>query len=44
VVDESDTGWLNNGGASAILMQRTPGPRPQGQTIRVDIGEEIVDE
>ena len=44
VVAESDTGWLNTGGASAILMQRTQARGVKGQTIRVDIGEEIVEE
>jgi hypothetical protein len=44
VITESDTGWLNNGGASAILMQRTQARGVKGQTIRVDIGEEITEE
>jgi hypothetical protein len=41
VVDESDEGWINEGGASAMLLQRVQARGAQGQTIRVEIGEEI---
>jgi len=41
VLHETDDGWLNTGGASAMLLQRTQARGAKGQTIRVDIGEEI---
>mgnify|MGYP000001595849 FL=1 len=43
LIEESERGWLNTGGASAMLMQRTQARGKKGETIRVDIGEEIVD-
>ncbi len=39
VVDESDTGKLNTGGASAIFMQRTQARGTRGQQVRVEVGE-----
>jgi hypothetical protein len=44
VVRESDAGWINTGGASAMLLQRTQARGKKGQTIRVEVGEEIEDE
>ena len=44
LIEESERGWLNTGGASAMLMQRTQARGKKGETIRVDIGEEIVEE
>lgn len=44
LIEETDRGWLNTGGASAMLLQRTQARGVKGQTIRVDIGEEIVEE
>jgi hypothetical protein len=41
VVAESDKGWVNTGGASAMLMQRTQARGKKGQTIRVEVGEQI---
>jgi hypothetical protein len=41
VVEESDEGWINEGGASAMLLQRVQARGVRGQTIRIDIGEEI---
>ena len=43
VVAESDEGWINTGGASAILLQRTQARGLKGQTIRVEVGEEITE-
>jgi hypothetical protein len=40
-VEESDEGWINEGGASAMLLQRVQARGTRGQTIRVEIGEEI---
>ena len=41
VVDESDEGWINVGGASAMLFQSVQARGVKGQTIRVEVGEEI---
>jgi hypothetical protein len=41
VVDESDEGWINVGGASAMLMQQVQARGLKGQMIRVEVGEEI---
>jgi len=41
VVDESDEGWINMGGASAMLLQRIQARGARGQKIRVEVGEEI---
>jgi hypothetical protein len=41
VVGESDEGWINTGGASAMLLQRVQARGARGQTIRVEVGEEI---
>jgi len=41
VIAESDEGWINEGGASAMLLQRVQARGARGQTIRVEIGEEI---
>src|SRR5690606_37525495 len=43
VVDESDEGWINQGGASAMLIQRIQARGVKGQTIRVEVGEEITE-
>lgn len=43
VVDESDEGWINEGGASAMLLQRVQARGSRGQMIRVEIGEEITE-
>lgn len=43
IVDESDEGWINEGGASAMLLQRVQARGARGQTIRVEIGEEITE-
>ena len=44
VVDESDEGWINQGGASAMLLQRIQARGQKGQTIRVEVGDEITEE
>jgi hypothetical protein len=44
LIDESDEGWINNGGPSAILLQRLQARGPKGTMIRVETGEEIVPE
>ena len=44
VVRESDAGWINTGGASAMLLQRTQARGKKGQTIRIEVGEQIEDE
>lgn len=44
LIDESNEGWINNGGPSAILMQRLQARGPKGTMIRVETGEEIVPE
>ena len=41
VVEESDEGWINRGGASAMLFQRIQARGQRGQMIRVEVGEEI---
>ena len=41
VVDESDEGWINMGGASAMLLQRIQARGARGQKIRIEVGEEI---
>jgi hypothetical protein len=43
VVAESDEGWVNTGGASAMLLHRTQARGKRGQMIRVEIGEEITE-
>jgi hypothetical protein len=43
VIEESDEGWINEGGASAMLLQRVQARGVKGQTIRVEIGEEITE-
>lgn len=42
-IDESDAGWINTGGPSAILLQRIQARGRKGETIRVETGEEIVE-
>ena len=41
LIDESEAGWINNGGPSAILLQRLQARGPKGMKIRVETGEEI---
>lgn len=41
VIRESDEGWINTGGASAMLLQRVQARGARGQVIRVEVGEEI---
>jgi len=43
LIDESDEGWINTGGLSAILLQKIQARGARGQTIRVETGEEIVE-
>ncbi len=43
LIDESNEGWINTGGPSAILLQRIQARGVRGQTIRVETGEEIVE-
>ena len=43
LIDESNDGWINTGGPSAILLQKIQARGARGQTIRVETGEEIVD-
>jgi hypothetical protein len=44
LVGESERGWLNTGGASAMFLQRTQARGKKGMTIRVDVGEEITED
>lgn len=41
VVDESENGWLNIGGTSAMFLQSLQARGRQGQTIRLEVGDEI---
>lgn len=41
LIDESDEGWINTGGPSAMLLQRIQARGPRGMQIRVETGEEI---
>ncbi|HEY0135557.1 MAG TPA: hypothetical protein VGB85_15840 [Nannocystis sp.] len=43
LIDESNEGWINTGGPSAILLQKIQARGVRGQTIRVETGEEIVE-
>ncbi len=44
VVAESDEGWINVGGVSAMFLQSIQARGKKGQTIRIDVGEEISEE
>jgi len=44
VVAESDEGWINVGGFSAMFLQSIQSRGAKGQTIRVEVGEEISEE
>ncbi|MEZ4385299.1 MAG: hypothetical protein R3A79_28490 [Nannocystaceae bacterium] len=44
VVAESDEGWINVGGTSAMFLQSIQAIGAKGQTIRVEVGEEISEE
>ena len=41
LIDESEEGWINTGGPSAMLLQRIQARGPRGMQIRVETGEEI---
>jgi len=43
-VDESDEGWINTGGPSAMFLQRIQARGRRGETIRVETGDELSDE
>jgi hypothetical protein len=42
-IDESEAGWINTGGPSAILLQRIQARGKRGQQIRIEVGEEITE-
>lgn len=44
VVAESDEGWINTGGLSAMFLQSVQARGRPGETIRVEAGEEISEE
>ena len=44
VLEESDEGWINVGGTSAMFIQSVQARGTRGQTIRVEVGEEISEE
>ena len=41
VIAESDEGWINTGGFSGVFLQRVQARGARGETIRVEVGEEI---
>ncbi len=41
VVEESYEGWTNIGGASSMLVQSIQVRGTKGETVRIEIGEEI---
>jgi len=41
VIAESDEGWINTGGFSGVFLQRVQARGTRGETIRVEVGEEI---
>ncbi|HRI06275.1 MAG TPA: hypothetical protein PKW35_00590 [Nannocystaceae bacterium] len=44
VVDESDEGWINIGGLSAMFIQSIQARGAKGSTVRVEVGEEITED
>ncbi len=44
VLDESDEGWINYGGLSAVFVQSVQGRAKAGQKIRAIINDGTVDE
>ena len=44
VADETDEGWINYGGAWAMLIQTVQGRGQKGQKVRIEIADEAIGE
>lgn len=44
VIEESDEGWINIGGASSVLLHVVQARGKRGETVRFEFGQEITED
>jgi hypothetical protein len=44
VIEESDEGWINVGGASSLLIQFVQARGCRGESVRIEVGDAVTEE